>query len=61
MSSSTTASIDTDSDNDGKQIAAVDDASSVMELSPTERARLLRKLDRHLLPFVSLLYFLSFL
>ncbi|KIJ13103.1 hypothetical protein PAXINDRAFT_117536 [Paxillus involutus ATCC 200175] len=26
-----------------------------------ERARLLRKLDRHLLPFVSLLYFLSFL
>ena len=31
------------------------------ELSPAERARILRKLDVHLLPFVSLLYLLSFL
>ncbi|KAG1871251.1 MFS general substrate transporter [Suillus subalutaceus] len=31
------------------------------ELKPGERARILRKLDWHLLPFVSLLYMLSFL
>ncbi|OJA20079.1 hypothetical protein AZE42_02473 [Rhizopogon vesiculosus] len=31
------------------------------ELNPGERARILRKLDWHLLPFVSLLYLLSFL
>ncbi|KAG2148656.1 MFS general substrate transporter [Suillus bovinus] len=31
------------------------------ELNPKERARILRKLDWHLLPFVSLLYMLSFL
>lgn len=31
------------------------------ELNPGERARILRKLDWHLLPFVSLLYMLSFL
>jgi MFS family permease len=33
----------------------------VMEFDPAERARILRKLDWHLLPFVSLLYLLSFL
>ncbi|KAL4074089.1 major facilitator superfamily domain-containing protein [Scleroderma yunnanense] len=32
-----------------------------VELNPKERARILRKLDIHLLPFVSLLYLLSFL
>ncbi|KAF9227226.1 MFS general substrate transporter [Gyrodon lividus] len=32
-----------------------------MEFGPAERARILRKLDWHLLPFVSLLYLLSFL
>ena len=32
-----------------------------VELSRAERTRLLRKLDRHLLPLVSLLYLLSFL
>jgi hypothetical protein len=35
--------------------------SIVEELNPGERARILRKLDWHLLPFVSLLYMLSFL
>ncbi|KAG1758818.1 MFS general substrate transporter [Suillus occidentalis] len=38
---------------EGQQIAE--------ELNPGERARILRKLDWHLLPFVSLLYMLSFL
>ncbi|KAG2363325.1 MFS general substrate transporter [Suillus spraguei] len=33
----------------------------VEELNPGERVRILRKLDWHLLPFVSLLYMLSFL
>ncbi|KAG1751365.1 MFS general substrate transporter [Suillus paluster] len=33
----------------------------VEEFNPGERARILRKLDWHLLPFVSLLYMLSFL
>ncbi|EIW82847.1 MFS general substrate transporter [Coniophora puteana RWD-64-598 SS2] len=32
-----------------------------VDVSPTERARILRKMDWHLLPFVSLLYLLSFL
>ncbi|KAF7305963.1 hypothetical protein HMN09_00750700 [Mycena chlorophos] len=32
-----------------------------VEFDPAKRARILRKLDRHLLPFVSLLYLLSFL
>ncbi|KAF8134535.1 major facilitator superfamily domain-containing protein [Boletus edulis] len=36
-------------------------ANEVEELSPAERARLLRKLDWHLLPPVSLLYLLCFL
>jgi hypothetical protein len=51
---------DTDLNNE-KEVAAVDGASDVVELSPAERARLLRKLDLHLLPLVSLLYLLSFL
>ena len=49
---STRASVDTDPINSEKDI---------VELSPAERARLLRKLDWHLLPLVSLLYLLSFL
>jgi hypothetical protein len=32
-----------------------------VELSKADHARILRKLDTHLLPFVSLLYLLSFL
>jgi hypothetical protein len=38
-----------------------EEKSIVEELDPGERARILRKLDWHLLPFVSLLYLLSFL
>jgi hypothetical protein len=49
---STRASVDTDPVNNEKDI---------VELSPAERARLLRKLDWHLLPLVSLLYLLAFL
>ncbi|KAI9570109.1 major facilitator superfamily domain-containing protein [Boletus coccyginus] len=45
--------------NNERDVATVDGATG--QLSPAERARLLRKLDRHLLPPVSLLYFLSFL
>jgi len=33
----------------------------VKELTPQERARILRKMDWHLLPFVTLFYLLSFL
>ncbi|KAH7920703.1 MFS general substrate transporter [Leucogyrophana mollusca] len=40
---------------------SIEEKEVVGELSPTERARILRKLDWHLLPFVSLLYLLSFL
>lgn len=36
-------------------------ASDIVELGPAERARLLRKLDLHVLPIVSLLYLLCFL
>jgi len=58
---STRASVDTKPVNNEKDVVAVDGASDVVELSPAERARLLRKLDWHLLPLVSLLYLLSFL
>ncbi|KAG6376977.1 hypothetical protein JVT61DRAFT_1017 [Boletus reticuloceps] len=36
-------------------------ATGAMGLNPKLHARVLRKLDWHLLPLVSLLYFLSFL
>ncbi|KAJ8584568.1 MFS general substrate transporter [Rhizopogon salebrosus TDB-379] len=39
----------------------LEEKSIVEELNPGERARILRKIDWHLLPFVSLLYMLSFL
>ncbi|KAF8557618.1 MFS general substrate transporter [Imleria badia] len=61
MSPSVRASVDTDPVNNEKNIAVVDGASDVVELSRAEHAKLLRKLDWHLLPFVSLLYLLSFL
>jgi hypothetical protein len=32
-----------------------------IELNPAERARILRKIDWHLIPFVTLFYLLSFL
>jgi len=58
---STRTSADRDPVNNENNVAIVDDATSTGELSPAERARLLRKLDRHILPLLSLLYFLSFL
>lgn len=61
MPPSTRASVDTGSANHEKDFAVVDGAKDVVELSPAERARLLRKIDWHLLPLVSLLYLLSFL
>ena len=54
MSPSTRASIETDPVNNEKN-------ATVGDVERAERARLLRKLDRHLLPLVSLLYLLSFL
>ena len=51
---------DTDLNNE-KDVPAVDGAGDVVELSPAERAKLLRKLDLHLLPLLSLLYLLAFL
>ena len=61
MSPSTRESVDTDPTNSEKNVAVIDGASDVVELNPAERAKLLRKLDWHLLPLVSLLYLLSFL
>ncbi|KAI9571127.1 major facilitator superfamily domain-containing protein [Boletus coccyginus] len=55
------ASVDTDPVNNEKGVILANGASDVVELSLGERARLLRKLDWHLLPLVSLLYLLSFL
>lgn len=57
--SPSTASVDTEPVNKEKEVN--DAGDHVVELGPTERARLLRKLDWHLLPLVSLLYLLSFL
>lgn len=62
MFPSTRTSVDTVAFNDEKGVVVVrDEVSYVLELSPAERTRLLRKIDLHLLPLVSLLYFLSFL
>ena len=61
MPPSTRASVDTGPVKYEKDVTLVDSASAVVELSPAERARLLRKVDWHLLPLVSLLYFLCFL
>ncbi|KAG9316743.1 hypothetical protein JVU11DRAFT_2803 [Chiua virens] len=51
MPPSTKGSVEID---DGKEVA-------IVPLDPAERARLLRKVDWHILPLVSLLYLLSFL
>ena len=62
MPPSTRESADTDHVNNEKAtIVRHDGVSDVVELSPAERARLLRKVDCHLLPLVSLLYLLCFL
>ena len=61
MPPSARASVDTDVVNNEKDVAVVDGVINAVELSPAERARLLRKVDRHLLPLASLLYLLSFL
>ncbi|KAF8843024.1 MFS general substrate transporter [Paxillus ammoniavirescens] len=47
--------------NNEKDIVEFISAQDGVEFGPAERARTLRKLDWHLLPFVSLLYLLSFL
>jgi len=59
MTQSTRASLYKDSMPEAKLYQV--EKSIVEELDPGERARILRKLDWHLLPFVSLLYLLSFL
>ncbi|KAF8444766.1 major facilitator superfamily domain-containing protein [Boletus edulis BED1] len=59
MPPSTSANAKTDLDNIEKDVDPVHDVS--LELNLAERTRLLRKLDRHLLPLVTLLYLLSFL
>lgn len=59
---STTTLVDTDSTiNNEKDVTFVEDVSDVVELDPAERVRLLRKVDRKILPVVSLLYLLCFL
>ena len=59
---STTTLVDTDSTiNNEKDVTFVEDVSDVVGLDPTERVRLLRKVDRKILPVVSLLYLLCFL
>lgn len=61
MPSSTTTCVDTDTLNNDKDVDFVEHADDVVGLDPAERSRLLRKLDWHLLPLVSLLYLLCFL
>ncbi|KAH0827980.1 hypothetical protein J3R83DRAFT_3620 [Lanmaoa asiatica] len=62
MPPSTRAIVCTDAVENEKDVSIiVDGARDGVELSPAERARLLRKVDWHLLPLVSLLYLLSFL
>lgn len=53
--------MDLDHNDNEKDVSLVDGASDIVELGPTARARLLRKLDWHILPLVSLLCLLSFL
>ncbi|KAH7913270.1 MFS general substrate transporter [Hygrophoropsis aurantiaca] len=48
-------------DNSIKKVSSVEEKNVIEEFSPEERARILRKLDWQLLPFVTLLYLLSFL
>ncbi|KIJ68115.1 hypothetical protein HYDPIDRAFT_107769 [Hydnomerulius pinastri MD-312] len=59
MPPSPKASVDTEASCNEKGI--IDKLEDVVEVGSAERARILRKLDWHLLPFVSLLYLLSFL
>ena len=40
---------------------AVDDGSYVESIDPAAEKRLVRKLDRHIIPIIMLLYLLSFL
>lgn len=61
MPSLTRVGVDLDHNDNEKDVSLVDGASDIVELGPTARARLLRKLDWHILPLVSLLCLLSFL
>lgn len=61
MDTPSSTRVHADTTNNEKDDPLVYGSSNVMELSSVERARLLRKLDWHLLPQVTLLYFLSFL
>jgi hypothetical protein len=47
--------------DDENDIAQTDEHPNVTEVDSGERKRILRKLDSHLLPIVTLLYLLSFL
>jgi hypothetical protein len=44
-----------------EDVAVADKETEAVELTDSARTTILRKLDVHLLPFVSLLYLLSFL
>ncbi|KIJ13996.1 hypothetical protein PAXINDRAFT_13119 [Paxillus involutus ATCC 200175] len=59
MSPSPKISVDTEPPHNSEK--DVGGARNGVEFGPTERARLLRKLDWHLLPLVTLLFLLSFL
>ncbi|KIJ68120.1 hypothetical protein HYDPIDRAFT_173800 [Hydnomerulius pinastri MD-312] len=59
MSPSPKVSVDQETSPDEKGV--YDSVEEDVGVAPVERARILRKLDWHLLPFVSLLYLLSFL
>ena len=47
--------------NEKAAIKALDDIMDTLDLSAKEHARILRKLDWHILPIISLLYLLAFL
>lgn len=44
-----------------KPVEVLDDVMDTLDHDPQERARILRKLDWHILPLISALYLLSFL
>ncbi|KZP18356.1 MFS general substrate transporter [Athelia psychrophila] len=54
-------SLSNDTLNEKDHVARKEEEEGPGELLPAERNRILRKLDWHLLPFVSILYLLSFL
>jgi hypothetical protein len=61
MVSSDTMDLSEKGSSDEANYLVIDEKQIVKELHPADRERILRKIDFHLLPFVSLFYLMSFL